>query len=225
MKRCGFVVLVLAIALVSESSLRADLVFGASARTAFENFRDNLGDEFIDFESLPTGTNLTNQIPGLEFRTIRDQFGNPMAPTHVEVSGGFAGSHGNTIVGSPCDPFCVDDGRFAYEIVFSDVQRRAGIERVWNTAAITRFFNESGTLLAEHQNTANVEFVGYMSDSNDSNSWVKRIEMAGTSISNTLQVGYSDDLFYGTASSIPEPGTGLLVATGMLAMGTYRRRR
>ena len=173
-------------------------VSGPVGRAMFETLLANLGGTFIDFESLTTGTNLTNQFAGLGFASTTNTAGNPAGPFHVEVSGAFAGSNGNTIVGSPCDPGCVDDGRVGYEIVFSTPQRWAGLERLWNTNTITRFHATSGALLHEFTGLG-FEFVGFISDSLDSNNWIQRIEIDGANVKGSRQVGYADDLFYSTA--------------------------
>ena len=178
------------------------LIFGPAARTQFENFQAVAGDTFIDFESVATGTNLTTQFSGITFASNISTTGIPFGPVHVEVSGAFSGTDGNTIVGSPCDPGCVDDGRVGYEIVFATPQRRAGLERIWNTSTKTQFYNASDTLLAEHVNTVGTEFVGFIADGTvPATDWVSRIQIDGNLLTGVRQVGYSNDLFYGTAIS------------------------
>ena len=175
------------------------LIFGPTARAQFENFQAVAGDTFIDFESVATGTNLTTQFAGVTFASISNVAGIPAGLFHVEVSGAFSGTDGNTIVGSPCDPGCVDDGRVTYEMVFDTPQRRAGLERIWNTFPRTQFYNASDTLLASHVNSVGAEFVGFIADGTvPAMDWVSRIQIDSIS---DLQVGYSDDLFYGTAIS------------------------
>lgn len=209
--------------LLFPSRASAGLVFGPDARTQFEDLAAAFGDTFIDFESLATGTNLTNQFSaqGVTFASNISTSGVPFGPFHVEVSAAFSGTDGNTIVGSPCAG-CSDDGRVGYQIVFAEPQRRAGLERIWNTSTLTQFFNASNAMLGEHVNTVNREFVGFLADGNDPLvDFVARIQIDTISPSSSRQVGYSDDLFFGTV--VPEPTTLALLALGGLA--AMRRRR
>lgn len=198
------------------------LEFGQDARDHFASLHNLLNENFLDFESAPTGSNL---LPGTDpfgvgarFASILNTAGQPFGPEHVEVSGnhGFA-TYGNTIVGSPF-PSGSDDGRVGYEVRFDEAQRRAGILRAWNTSSLTRFYNAAGDLLVEHQNTTSVEFVGWIADSDDQSTWVARIVMDGLDAGGR-QVGYSDDLYFGTM--VPSPASACLLA----AAGFMRRRR
>ena len=125
-------------------------------------------------------------------------------------------------MGSPF-AFGGDDGRVGYEIVFDETQGRAGIERVWNTSSLTRFYNEAGELLAEHQNTVNTEFVGWFAEAVDGSDRVKRIVMDGLAPGGTRQVGYSDNLYFGL--EIPAPGALALVVLGAITAGGRGRGR
>lgn len=204
------------------TTANAGLVFGQSAHDQFINLHAAHAEGFNDFESVATSSNLNPGADpfgdGTHFASIISTNGTPFGPQHVEVSGNYApGTFGNTIVGSPGGS---DDGRVGYEITFDSAQRRAGLLRLWNTSALTRFYNAAGDLLATHQNTTNQEFVGYMSDSENSNDWVARIVMDGLN-NGGRQVGYSDDLYFGRI--VPAPGTAALLAIAGLA--TNRRRR
>jgi hypothetical protein len=203
----------------------AGLVFGPAARTQFEGYRDNpaILDTFIDFNSLAAGTKLATQFSaqGVTFSSNINTDGTPFGPVHVEVSSAVGGI---TIVGSPCDPFCGDDGRVGYQIVFAAPQRRAGLLRIWNADTRTRFYSQSG-LLAEHPGTG---FVGYIADGTDpATQWVARIQIDGVVNSGSRQVGYSDDLFFGSAGlNITVPlvsgfnltGNGFTAALNVLTM-------
>ncbi len=206
------------------ASAKAGLVFGPETRTQFEDLQVDFGGTFIDFESLATGTNLTTQLSGqgVTFASNISTSGQPFGPYHVEVSGSFYGTHGNTIVGSPCGG-CSDDGRVGYEIVFGEPQRWAGLERIWNPATLTQFFNATDVLLDEHVNTVNTEFVGYIADGEDpATDWVSRIQMDTIGPNHGRGVGYSDDLFFGTV--VPEPASLCLLALGGLALARRRRQ-
>ena len=198
----------------------AGLVFGPGARTDFENYRDTLGDTHIDFNSLPPNSGLDTQFSalGVTFASTRNINGSPMSPRMVSVISQGVGS--NTIGGSVCNGFCWD-GRVGYDINFAEPQRRAGLQRIWNTDTLTRFFNASGDMLVEHVNTANSEFVAFIADGNDpATDFVTRIEV--DAIANR-SVGMSDDLFFGTV--IPEPASIVLLALGGVGLVARRRRR
>ncbi|NNF66398.1 MAG: hypothetical protein HKM98_02710, partial [Gammaproteobacteria bacterium] len=186
-------------------------VCGPDARATFEGLLLSAGDTLIDFESVATGTNLTTQIPGVTFASISDVNGNPAGPFHVEVSAAFAGSDGNTIVGAPCGG-CTDDGRVRYEMVFDTPQRRVGLQRIWNNFTVTRFFDIQGQLLHEFAGGDDVsgdyQFVGYVAETTDTNTWVARVEIDGESSGGSRQVGYTDDLFFGSTDVVAEFGLG-----------------
>lgn len=208
----------------SAPQANAGIVSGSTARAQFEDFQTNFGGTFIDFESLATDTNLRNQLSaqGVSFASNISTAGTPFGPVHVQVSAAFFGSFGNTIVGSPCDGGCFGDGRVGYEIVFAEPQQYAGLLRIWNPATLTQFFNLSGALLDQHANSVNTEFVGYIADGGDAaTQWVSRIQIDTIAPNNSRQVGYSDDLFFGTV--VPEPMSLSLLALGAIAL--VRRRR
>ncbi len=200
------------------------VVYGPEARALFSDLHAMLSEGYLGFESVPAGTNLLPGTDpfglGVRFASILDVNGNPFGPEHVEVSGmyGFA-TYGNTIVGSPYQ-YGNDDGRVGYEVRFDAPQRRAGILRAWNTAAVTRFYNADGVLLGEHQNTVGAEFVGWMADSDDPSTWVARMVMDGMVLGGSRQVGYSDDLYFGVM--VPSPASAGAIVVGLFAL---KRRR
>jgi len=207
------------------SSANAGLVFGESALGEFQALHVQFGEGFNDFESVGPGFNLnpgaTPFGDGVSFASIISTSGTPFGPEHVEVSAGYLpGTFGNTIVGSPFAGGA-DDGRVGYEITFASVQRRAGLKRLWSTSALTSFYNAAGDLLGMHQNTVNQEFVGWMADSGDESTWVARIVMDGLTDGGSRQVGYSDDLYFGTL--VPTPATFSLLLLGV-GCGVRRRR-
>lgn len=213
------------VAALSMSSANAGLVHGQDALDDFEALHVQLGEGFNDFESVDAGTNLnpgaTPFNDGVSFASIISTSGVPFGPEHVEVSANFGfATFGNTIVGSPCGG-CSDDGRVGYEITFDSAQRRAGLMRLWNTNSLTSFYNANGDLLGTHQNAVNQEFVGWMADSEDESTWVARIVMDSLSDGGSRQVGYSDDLYFGT--QVPSPSGASLVLIGMGC--AIRRRR
>ncbi|MCP5228320.1 hypothetical protein [Accumulibacter sp.] len=226
----------------------AGIVYGTAARTQFEDYAATLGDTHETFNGFAAQTKLTTQIPGLTFRTTVDGTG-----FHAPPPGGSRGTPVNLEVnvicslGNPFSTSCgsapgsanrliggvrqggVTDGQSVYEITFDTGQMRAGLTRTFfNTLMLTRFYS-GATLLGEHQNTAIEEFVGFISDAANP---ITRIEMDGLfdvvpnfSPAGVYQVGYADDLFFGSTplptSNVPEPATWLLVLPALWAM---RRR-
>lgn len=212
--------------LVVAGSARGGLLIGQAARDQFALWHDTLGEgHHLDFESVAVGTRL---LPGTDpfacgarFASIINIDGSPFGPEHVHVSRSYgAAVYGNTIVGSPYQ-FGADDGRVGYEVRFDAPQRRAGLMRLWNTDATTRFYNASGELLIEHRNTVNQEFVGWIGLDPNGSDWVARIVMDTAVTSGTRQVGYSDHLYFGIL--IPAPGAGAVPV--LLGAGLLTRRR
>jgi hypothetical protein len=202
--------------------VHAASVSGVSGRALLENLRDNYGGNFINFTigvtPMPSDRRLDNEFSsslGVTFSTFQDFNLQPIGPHNVYVSA--ASGRQNTIVGTP-SAGSSDDGRYPYQIVFSDAQRYAGLQRIWNDSTLTRFYDGAGNLLHEAVGTG---FQGYQADTAEPSTWVRRIEITGNLSGGSRQVGYSDDLFFGTV--IPETGTaGLLgIATMMLA---FKRR-
>ncbi len=189
-------------------SSHADVVFGPTARTQFDAFRDNDGDRFEDFESLPTGplTGLDGQ--GVTFRTTENRFGtiSPLDLPVVVLPWDFVTTNPGMI--SPIRsgaPRYIPDGQNLFEIRFDQPQLRVGIRRIWNSNTITRFYN-GDTLLAEHDATANNEFVGYLGAPDDSDDRVTKIELDGERVQGVYQVGFADDLFWhGGPPAPPSP--------------------
>ena len=197
-------------ALLSLSAVsNAGLISGPSARAQFENYQATLGDTLQTFDGFPAQTDLTTQIPGLTFETTFKRFipppGPVSLPVHVICDGGnpygTVCSDTDMIISGTGTNGGATDGQSVYEVAFDTGMLRAGLDRIFNPFSLTRFYS-GATLLAEHQNTANVEFVGYVSDAAN---LITRIEMDGLLCdvrTNTFCVGYSDNLFYG---NVPEP--------------------
>ncbi len=178
------------------ASATAELMIGPCAEVMFGEFVAEVGGTYEPFDEMTTGMNLTTQMPGVTFASISTTGGAPAGPFHVEVSANNWGP--NAIVGSPCDPGCVDDGRVRYEMVFDAPQRWAGVVRRWGPGATTEFYNASGALLGEHMKTdGSHEFVGYVAETADTSGWVKRIEIDCGEIPGR-PVGYTDNLHFGT---------------------------
>lgn len=215
-------------ALGSSLGVAQTLIYGPTARAQFDSNVVNYGDRLIDFNAMSVGP-LTTQLQvtyGVAFSSNIQVDGTPIASPHevfVTSTSVFTNST-IKIVGTPY-PGGADDGQVGYQIIFSNPQARAGIERDWQTgAALTQFYNSQGTLLASHTNTAGVEFVGYLANYNDPLTWVTRIQLDGLLYQSVRQVGYSDNLIYGVAP-IPEPSIPLLLLTGLGTLWYTQRRR
>jgi hypothetical protein len=119
-------------------------------------------------------------------------------PVTVRTSGTHSGTH--ELMGSGSAGGGID-GQARYELRFSEPQRRAGVQRNWSTYSLTRFYNSSGDVLAEHRNTANREFVGHIAEGDAPATWIARIEIDGAPEDvggrDVYQVGHTDDLFFG----------------------------
>jgi hypothetical protein len=197
-------------------------IHGPDGMAAFDAWIAAYGGTLIDFESLPTGTDLRDQLPGLHFASISDVNGNPAGPFHVEVSGQYPNpAYGNTIVGSPCDGGCVDDGRVTYEVRFDEPQRWVGVQRLWLTEnTVTEFYTgpNGDILLHRYEDMPCYTswapyFFGYVVDSGDPSAWITRTVMSGKALApgESRQVGYSDNLRYGTAAFDEPPQYGAFV--------------
>jgi hypothetical protein len=190
-----------------EGGFRGGLLYGDEAEGVFAQFKGLLGDTLEDFNNLPNGPVRTieadNGIDVLTLTTTKKQYPKPPVavdyPVCVIPYGGVTTPSGTNELMGASSPSGNADGQNAYEISFSRIQHRVGILRYWNTSSVTRFYAEDGSLLAEHQNTANREFVGWVGDPGDQSTWVKRVEMDGVLYQNAYQVGRADDLQYGRA--------------------------
>jgi hypothetical protein len=209
------------------TSARGGLVYGPDAMDLFEDLYGSLGGAYLSFDDVPAGTNL---MPGADPWSVGARFasiiytnGQPFGPEHVEVSNRHhAIQHGNSLVGSPF-PFGSDDARVGYEIRFDETQGRVGMERVWNTFSVTRFYNAAGDLLAEHVNTVSTEFVGWFAEAADGSDRVARVVLDGNLHQNSRQVGHTDDLYFGL--EVPAPGSIALIVLGVFAAGGRGRGR
>jgi hypothetical protein len=207
------------------TTTHAGLTTGMYAELEFQQLHMDLGGNYLDFESVPAGTNLLpGQDPfsvGARFASIVNTSGQPFGPEHVEVSDRHRSAEfGNSLVGSPFQ-FGSDDARVGYEVRFDELQARAGLRRIWNSSALTQFYNDAGELLAEYQNVEGAEFVGWIGDAQDQSTWVARIVMDTAAPDSSRQVGHTDDLYFGTQVPTPPATTALVLA---LAAANRRRR-
>jgi hypothetical protein len=187
------------------------LVTGSDAREAFEALRRGNLLTFVDFEKVRTGPrgklSLDGPAEGITVKMRTTEFRYPLPPKRAPS--------GTSVIVLPYDyvseppnhrlmganPGDIPDGQAKYKLVLSEPVSHAGLLRMFNTYSLTRFYNEAGTLLAEHRNTTNHEFVGYVADGPEDR--VKTIELDGVpsepkSKSNKLfMVGSVDDLYVG----------------------------
>jgi hypothetical protein len=194
---------------------------GTNSKALFLGYVSKLGDRLMDFQNLTVGTALENNLVAekVRFASVRQADGSAITPPHNALVGSFHGN--NAMVGTPYRGGS-DDGQIAYEVRFTEPQRRAGLQRLWyNAYALTRFFAWDGALL--HQFSGH-GFVAFNCTGTDTNTWVGRIEMDGVVFADVRQVGYADDLIYGTAP-VPDPTPSLQLQfyAGILLSGETGR--
>jgi hypothetical protein len=221
-------------------SAMAGLMSGPGAETTFESWVTNYGGTKHDFEALAPSTYLrdgtdfdsvfypTLKLSGVVFRSIVDPYGVSINnPVIVYINGG-----GKEIIGVPLGPGSGGDGRVIYQMVFDSPQLYAGLVRDWGISkTITQFYDSSDNLLAQfgpgEGPTSGKYFIGYLAD--DPSHLIKKIVCDGIKDPYqyypyfTRQVGYVDDLCFGT--TVPVPGAVWLLGSGLLGLVGLRRFR
>jgi hypothetical protein len=151
----------------------------------FLRYHHEEGAAYIDFESEAEGPLDPLEANGVtvSFRTTQQRY-----PSTVDVDWPVVVLPYSFVTSTPSGTnelmgvrtgTGLPDGQSRYEIRFSEPQRRAGVQRNWNTYSLTRFYNEAGKLLGEHRNTTNREYVGFLAGADDQGGWVARIELDG----------------------------------------------
>lgn len=205
---------------------RAGSLTGPVAKSDFLAWATNHAGTFLNFNGLLSGGSLQRQWLGrygVVFGTTSDAEGHPLPePTPVVVSANYAYNLGRlTLVGSPCKG-CYDETSCDYAINFAKPQRWAGLQRYWRGPTLTRFLAADGDVLAEFEGEG---FHGWLSDAADPDTWVARIEISGHTRNGKREVGYSDDLVFGT-NAIPRilPYLSLRSTSGAVLDGLQRPR-
>lgn len=188
------------------------LIVGTDARETFEALRRENLVTLVDFEDVATGPHGSLELSGpaggitVEMRTTEFRYPLPPKPAPegtpvLVLPFDFVSEPANhRLMGA--NPGDIPDGQASYELVFSTPVEYAGLLRMWHTNSLTRFYDGAGKLLAEHQNTTNHEFVGYVAERPEDR--VARIVFDGIpeqpdDVANHLyQVGQVDDLYVGT---------------------------
>lgn len=204
-------------------------ISGPAAKAQLQGYVTQYGGHFLNFQDRSVGPLSTEYEAshGVSFFSTIQVDGSPIVPPHnVLVSASFAyATAGLTIVGTPCASWCSDDGQVGFEVRFTSPQRWAGLHRYWYNGARTRFYSPQGTLL--HEFDIPNGFLGFIADSEDVNQWVAKIVLDGVEVGGYRQVGYADDLMFGTgAPADPTPQIDLHMFAGITLSGapgrTYR---
>jgi len=196
------------------SAIGPGLVVGQEAREAFEALARDAAVTFVDFEDVPTGPRrklkLDGPAAGIAVTLRTTDFRYPLPPKRapmdtpvIVLPHSFVSEPANhRLMGS--NPGDIPDGQARYKLVLSEAVSHTGLLRSWNTNALTRFYGADGTLLAEHRNRVDQEFVGYVAAG--PGDWVKAIEFDGlpedpkSKSNRVFQVGEVDDLYVGFGS-------------------------
>lgn len=171
------------------------LVWGPDAQAAFDSLAQGGVVRFNDFEDIPSGLHRKLRLQGpdgdisVELRTTKLRWpppprGAPSGAPVVMLPYDFVKEPAvhrlmgvtKVKVGKGKSKF-VPDGQSRFELVLDPPVSHVGFMRPWNTWSVTRFYDASGGLLAEHRNTVNHEFVGYVADTQEEN--VRRIVLDG----------------------------------------------
>jgi len=219
------------VALLTALPVSAQTLFhGAVPKADFQNYLSQYELNFLDFENSAVGAiqqDIQSSL-GISFYSTISIIGSAFSIAHNAYisSASVNGDTSHKLVGTPYIGGS-DDGRVGYEIRFDTPQSIVGLVRNWTTDAKTSFYNSSGTLLGTHTNTVGIEFVGFISNYNDTDTWVSKVVLDTIGASNARQVGYTDDIMWGTANiaAIPEPATYLQIGLGLGLIGCLTRRR
>lgn len=191
------------------------LTWGPGARAAFDGLASDGVVTFVDFEDTPTGLHHRLQLGDIAVRLRTTQLRWPLperrAPARAPVA-----VLPYDFVKEPADHRLmgvttvklgdgkykfVPDGQSRFELALFPPVSHIGLYRPWNTYSLTRFYDEDGALLAEHRNTVDHEFVGYVAARPEDR--VRRIvfdaipETPDDEYNHLFQVGSVDDLFLG----------------------------
>jgi len=175
---------------------------GPIARADFRLWAAHQGGTWLDFDALLPGAQLQRQLEarhGVVFNSTAGADGRPLpGGIPVLVTASRALRAGKLAIVGTTIRATLDDAGVTFEIRFAQPQRWAGLERIGSRLARTRFLAPGGELLHE---AADEGFHGWLGTA-ATNSWVARIEVTGVEREGTREVGFADDLVFGT-SPIP----------------------
>jgi hypothetical protein len=207
------------------------LIVGDAAKQGFEGLRNDGVISFTDFEDVPTGLHRRLDVrgPGGDFeiglRTTLMRW--PWPPRHLK--GAPVAMLPYDFVAEPANHRLMGttryeepgfrseylpDGQSRFELTIDPPASHVGLFRPWHTNSLTRFYRGDGTLIEEHRNTTNHEFVAYVAAKPEDR--VRRIEFDGIpeqpddETNRLFQVGQVDDLYVGNGRAEAEAASAVL---------------
>lgn len=172
---------------------------GEIAKSDFRTWTTNHGGVWLHFNNMLSGTLLSDQLQprhGVAFATLRnDADSKETRDIPVITSSSYAYNLGRVTFVASRAGAAVEEKYSPYEIRFDRPQRWVGIHRYWRGPTLTRFHGPRGDILYEGKGEG---FHAWFAETNETNTWISRIEVTGEPREGRLQVGHSDDLIFGT---------------------------
>lgn len=182
---------------------RTDPFLGEGIKSDMEALCKRKSGRRMDFEQFLVGAPIRDRdVPSapVQFLTTRNASGEPLSrPTPVVATTEHNYEEGRSkIVGTAGTP-PKSEPRATYEIRFTKPQRWTGLHRFGGDHVVTRFWTAQHELLHEFEGEG---FVAWVANASETNRWVARVEISGTSGKHPY-AGYADDLMFGQSTLSP----------------------